>query len=77
MDRLDFVEIGRSGKYFNATKRTVLDNLFMFDGYKANFLKLENGYFLRIDPAKKIVRTETAMDVINNVYRLHKDKEKE
>lgn len=33
----------------------------MFNGYKANFVKLEQGYFLRVDAAKKIVRNQTVL----------------
>ena len=33
----------------------------MFNGYKANFVRLEKGYFLRVDPAKKIVRKQTVL----------------
>jgi len=37
MKRLDYVEIGRSGKYFNSKDRIIIDNLFMYSGFKANF----------------------------------------
>lgn len=56
MRKLNYVEIGRSGKYFNATDKTIIDNLNMYNGYKSNFVSLEKGYFLRVDAAKKIVR---------------------
>jgi hypothetical protein len=56
MRKLDYVEIGKSGKFFNTKERSNIDNLLMYNGYKANFVHLEKGYFLRVDPAKKIVR---------------------
>lgn len=61
MKKLDFVEIGRSGKYFNGKEKTNIDNLIMYNGYKSNFVRLEKGYFLRVDPAKKIVRNQTVL----------------
>lgn len=77
MNKLDFVEIGRSSKYFNCKNKTNIDNLIMFDGYKANFISLEAGYYLRIEPAKKIVRNETVMHFIDKLYLTHKDEPKE
>lgn len=56
MRKLNYVEIGKSGKYFNATDKTLIDNLNMYNGFKSNFVSLEKGYFLRVDAAKKIVR---------------------
>ena len=49
----------------------------MYNGYKANFVLLEKGYFLRIDPAKKIVRNDTCMNIIDKIYSGNKDKGKE
>lgn len=40
MSRLNYVEIGRSGKFFNAKDKTPIDNLVMYGGYKANFVYL-------------------------------------
>ena len=56
MRGLDYMEIGRSGKYFNTKQKQNIDNLMMFSGYKSNFVLLENGFYLRVDSAKKIVR---------------------
>ncbi len=77
MDRLNFVEIGRSGKYFNAKDKTPIENLTMYNGYKVNFVHLEKGYFLRVDPSKKIVRSDTVLQAIDAVYAQNKDKDKE
>lgn len=57
MRKLDYIEIGRTGKFFNTKQKETIDNLFMYSGYKANFVQLEKGILLRIDPAKKIVRS--------------------
>ena len=65
MSKLDYVEIGRTGKYFNAKRSEKIDNLMMFSGYKANFMELERGIYLRIDTAKKIVRNQSVLQAIN------------
>lgn len=54
----------------------MIDNLMMFSGYRSNFVLLENGYYLRVDSAKKIVRNQTVMQVIDDIYKIHQDKEK-
>lgn len=56
MSSLNYVEIGRSGKYFNRKDKMEIDSLTMFNGFKVNFVALEKSTFLRVDPAKKIVR---------------------
>ena len=43
----------------------------MFSGYKANFMELEKGIYLRIDTAKKIVRNQSVLQAINEIYKLH------
>lgn len=40
MSRINYVEIGRTSKYFNISKNEKIDNLMMFSGYKANFMEL-------------------------------------
>ncbi len=49
----------------------------MFSGFKANFMQLEKGIFLRVDTAKKIVRNETVLQFIDETYRNNSDKGKE
>lgn len=49
----------------------------MYDGYKANFVKLNAGYFLRVDSVKKIVRNETVLQAIDNIYKRHQSQDKE
>ena len=76
--RLDYTEIGKTGKFFQVKKFEEIDrDLRMFSGYKANFMRLEGGIYLRVDGAKKIVRNQTVLDYINEVYNLNKNKEKE
>lgn len=41
----------------------------MYSGYKANFMQLEKGIYLRVDTAKKIVRNQTVLQFINQLYR--------
>lgn len=77
MRGLDYMEIGRSGKYFNCKNKTKIDNLLMFSGYRSNFVLLENGFYLRVDSAKKIVRTQTVLNEIDQLYRQHQDKSRE
>jgi len=73
MRNLDFVEIGRSGKYFNRTDRQPIDtNLTMYNGFKSSFVQLEKGqFFLRVDAAKKIVRNDTVLIFINKIYKIN------
>ena len=49
----------------------------MYNGYKSNFVSLEKGVFLRIDPAKKIVRNQTVLQFIDDFYLSHKESSKE
>lgn len=37
MSRLGYVEIGRSGKYFNTGSKSTIDNLNMFKGFMSSF----------------------------------------
>lgn len=77
LGKMGYVEIGRSGKYFNCqANRKEIDNLYMFSGYKANFVSLEKGYFLRVDSASKIVRNETVMQFIDKFYKMHENKDR-
>lgn len=77
MDKLDYVEIGKTGKYFNSKNMTKIDKLMMYSGYKANFVFLEAGYFLRVDAAKKIVRDQTVLQFIDDFYKVHEGKDKD
>ena len=49
----------------------------MFSGFKANFMSLEKGIFLRVDTAKKIVRNETVLDFINKLYAKYNNKDRD
>ena len=78
MDNLKYLEIGKTGKYFNMNKKTKLEeDLILFPGFKANFLLGEGGLFLRVDPANKIVQKNTVLDYINMIYSNNKSKERE
>ncbi len=77
MGRLGYIEIGRTGKYFTPTKPTPIDNLHMYKGFSSNFLECEKGMFLRVDSARKIVRSTTVLEEINSIYKRFKDADKE
>lgn len=77
MRGLDYMEIGRSGKYFNTKEKVNIDNLMMFSGYRSNFVLLENGYYLRVDSAKKIVRNQSVLEIIDHLYKINKDRDRE
>jgi hypothetical protein len=70
---INYTEIGRSRKYFDSQHYTQLDSakVIVYKGYSSGFSLLEAGLFLRMDPAVKIVRNETALDIINRVYALN------
>lgn len=76
MNKLDYVEIGRSGKYFNGKEKQEIDNLMMYNGFKSNFVCLQKGIFLRVDSAKKIVRNQTVLQFIDEFYKKQSDKDK-
>jgi hypothetical protein len=38
MSRLGFIEIGKSGKYFDVSKSTQIDKLKMYKGFSSNFM---------------------------------------
>jgi hypothetical protein len=76
MAKNQYVEIGKTGKFFNSKQKRNVDNLMIFSGYKANFVYLERGYFLRVDSAKKVVRNETVLDYINSLYQNNNSKDK-
>lgn len=76
--KMGYVEIGRTGKFFQVKNSKQIDeNMKMFSGFKANFMLLERGIYLRVDSAKKIVRNETVLECINNVYAKNKTKERD
>ena len=77
MSRLAYQEIGRSGKYFNSTKVTNIDNMKMYKGFTSSFQECDKGIFLRVDTARKIVRKDTVLERINAIYKEHQHKEKE
>jgi hypothetical protein len=77
MSDLGYIEIGRSGKYFNPNRCDNIDNLHCFKGYCSSFLECDAGIYLRVDTARKIVRKDTVLDAINSIYRQHSSKDKE
>ena len=49
----------------------------MFSGYRSNFVLLENGFYLRVDSAKKIVRNQSVLDVVDQIYAINKHLERQ
>jgi hypothetical protein len=70
MSRLNYVEIGRTGKYFNTGSKDVIDNLYMYKGFASSFVEVVGGVYLRVDTARKIVRKDTVLSIIDELYRL-------
>lgn len=77
MSQAKYTEIGRTGKFFNLKSRKEIDNLIMYSGFKANFVSLEGGIFLRVDSAKKIVRNQTVLQFINEMYEKNREKDRD
>lgn len=77
-NKVGYTQIGKSGKFFQVKNFQKIDeSLKMYSGFKANFMNLEKGIFLRVDTAKKIVRNETVLDFINSVYAKNKHKQRD
>jgi hypothetical protein len=49
----------------------------MYSGFKSSFVELEKGMFLKVDAAKKIVRNQTVLAFIDQIYAINKDKDKD
>ena len=69
MKRLGFIEIGKTKKFFDASTKKGLDyaDIFLYQGYTANFCRLEGGLYLKVDSATKIVRSSSVLDLIHTV----------
>jgi hypothetical protein len=72
-----YSEIGRTGKFFNIKYKKEIDNLNMYSGFKANFMMLERGIFLRVDSAKKIVRNQTVLEYIDDLYKKNEQRDRD
>jgi hypothetical protein len=49
----------------------------MYSGFKANFIMCEKGIFLRVDSAKKIVRNQTVLEFIDDLYKKNESKDRD
>ncbi len=49
----------------------------MYSGFKANFVSLERGIFLRVDSAKKIVRNQTVLEYIDDLYKKNDNRDRD
>lgn len=70
---MQYTEIGRSRKYFDPLSRKELPGakISVFQGYSSNFCLLEGGLFLKVDPTMKIIQSESALDLINRIYKIN------
>jgi hypothetical protein len=70
MAQLDYTEIGKTRSYFDPKKKESIDSagIILFYGYSTRFDLREDGLFLQINPATKIIRSESVLEVINRVY---------
>ena len=67
---MKLLEFGRSSKYFNLDKSASIPdtNLRIFHGYLTSFNYYESGFYLKIDVSHKIIRTETVLSYIDDIY---------
>ena len=49
----------------------------MYSGFKANFCMLDKGIFLRVDSARKIVRNQTVLEYIDDLYKKNEMRDRE
>lgn len=77
MSRLNYVEIGRTSKFFDTKNRTEFDGLFMYPGFQASFNRLEGGVYLKVDSANKIVNNKNVLQVIDGIYKKYQNEDKE
>lgn len=40
MQRMNYVSMGKTGKYINTGEKKDVDSLYIYDGFKVNFVKL-------------------------------------
>lgn len=69
--QMQYTEIGRTKKYFDPNSRKKLEgaDVTVYRGYSTSFSLLESGLFLKVDPTVKIIQSESALDVINKIYK--------
>lgn len=78
MSTLDYMEIGQTGKYFNKQgRKNVFADLSIYPGYKVNFLMVEAGMFLRVDPTNKLVQNKSVLEYINEIYKINGDRDRD
>ena len=52
-------------------------NINIYSGFETSFINYEKNFFLRLDISNKIVRTDTILDYINQLYNVNDGKSKE
>lgn len=69
MSRQGYIQIGKSSKYFNANSEIKIEGMKMLKGYQTSFLEVECGHVLRVDNARKIIRSDTVLNFIDALYK--------
>ena len=76
---LGYADLGGSHKYFDPKSRKVLEGngVMLFNGFKASFTLQNSNLFLRVDSLTKIIQNRKVLDVINELYFIHSNKDRE
>lgn len=80
---MNYVSIGKSGKYFNPASRKVLANsqVLLFTGYETKFSIADTGLYLQVESMTRIVQSRTVLEEIDKLYsknsNLSKDEKRE
>lgn len=79
LKKCDFFEFGRTSRFFNKSVKEVIEqtNLVALRGFITSFNNCKDGLFLKIDIAHKILRTDTVLSAITNLYKEHESLAKE
>ena len=74
MRRINFIELGHTKRFFHRNDQQSVrnSNILRFDGYSANFCRLQSGLYLKIDTACKFAHKLTVLQHINSLYEQNK-----
>jgi aubergine-like protein len=77
--QLEFYEFGNTSKYFDPQKKDKIPNtnLLIFNGYQTSIQTYQSGIYMRVDLAHKVVRTDTILNIINQIYESNLSRSKE
>jgi len=74
------IEFGnKTSRYYDPEKKEKIENtkLFLYPGFQTCFNMYEGGLYLRVDVSNKVVRTETVLALINQIYESNASKSKD